>query len=82
VPEDSDAESEPHPAPRTQLITVLSGTVEIDTGSETRRFGPGEVLLAADTAGRGHITRLPERPVRCLFVALDADAVARLLARR
>jgi len=25
---------------------------------------------------------MPERPVRCLFVALDTDAVARLLARR
>jgi quercetin dioxygenase-like cupin family protein len=82
VPADSEAESAPHPAPRAQLIVVLTGAIEIDTGSDRRRFGAGEVLLTADSAGRGHITRIAERPTSCMFVVLDPDAVARLLARR
>jgi hypothetical protein len=48
-----------HPAPRRQYIITLSGQVEIEIGDGTkRRFGPGNVFLADDTAGRGHITRV------------------------
>jgi hypothetical protein len=75
-------ESDPHPVERAQLVVVLGGRFEIDTGTEARPFGPGDLLLAADTAGRGHVTRILERPTKCVFVALDPDAVARLLARR
>ena len=48
-----------HPAPRRQYVVTLSGQVEIETGDGTiRRFGPGGVMLAEDTTGRGHITRV------------------------
>jgi hypothetical protein len=48
-----------HPAPRRQYIITLSGQVEIETGDGTvKRFGPGGVMLADDTTGRGHITRV------------------------
>ncbi len=49
-----------HNAPRRQLIASLNGHVEAsvdDAGKQRRRFGPGEVLLAEDTRGRGHCTR-------------------------
>jgi uncharacterized cupin superfamily protein len=48
-----------HPAPRRQYVITLSGQVEIETGDGTvKRFGPGDVMLADDTTGRGHITRV------------------------
>jgi hypothetical protein len=48
-----------HPAPRRQYVVTLSGAVEIETGDGTiRRFGPGDVMLADDTTGHGHITRV------------------------
>ncbi len=48
-----------HPAPRRQYVVTLSGQGEIEVGDGTvRRFGPGDVMLAEDTTGRGHITRV------------------------
>jgi hypothetical protein len=48
-----------HPAPRSQYVITLSGQVEIETGDGTiKRFGPGDVMLADDTSGHGHITRV------------------------
>jgi len=48
-----------HPAPRRQYVITLSGQGEIELGDGTkRRFGPGDVMLADDTTGRGHITRV------------------------
>ena len=48
-----------HPAPRRQYVITLAGQMEIETGDGTiRRFGPGDVMLAEDTTGRGHITRV------------------------
>jgi quercetin dioxygenase-like cupin family protein len=47
-----------HPVHRRQLVIVLDGAIEIEaSGGETRRFGPGTVLLAEDTTGKGHIDR-------------------------
>jgi hypothetical protein len=44
-----------HCAPRRQYIVNLSGEVEIEASDgETRRFGPGTIMLAEDTTGRGH----------------------------
>jgi len=47
-----------HNAPRRQFVITLSGLgeLECDDGSR-RRFGPGDILLAEDTTGQGHITR-------------------------
>jgi hypothetical protein len=47
-----------HTAPRRQYIFILSGLMEIGIGDgATRRFGPGEVVLADDLTGQGHTTR-------------------------
>lgn len=47
-----------HPAPRRQYVITLSGQGEIEIGDGTiKRFGPGDIMLADDTTGRGHITR-------------------------
>ena len=48
-----------HTASRRQYLITLSGQVEIEIGDGTvRRFGPGDVMLAEDLTGRGHITRV------------------------
>lgn len=48
-----------HPAPRRQYIITLSGEVEIEIGDGTvKRFGKGDIMLADDTTGRGHVTRV------------------------
>ena len=47
-----------HNAPRRQYIITLSGSAEIVIGDGTvKAFGPGDVLLADDLTGQGHITR-------------------------
>jgi quercetin dioxygenase-like cupin family protein len=47
-----------HTAPRRQYIFILSGEMEIGIGDgTTRRFGPGDVVLADDLTGKGHTTR-------------------------
>lgn len=54
--------SERHNAPRRQFIVMLEGTLEIEVGDGTkRRLGPGDILLAEDTTGRGHISRTVNR---------------------
>ncbi len=47
-----------HPAERRQLAITLSGVAEIECGDGARRrFGAGDIMLAEDTTGQGHITR-------------------------
>lgn len=54
----ADYFSDWHIAPRRQYIFVLSGYMEIGIGDgTTRRFGPGDVVLADDLTGKGHTTR-------------------------
>ena len=64
--------SDYHPVPKRQYVITLSGQVEIETGDGAiRRFGPGDVMLAADTTGRGHITRVVGgRPRHFVFIPL------------
>ncbi len=61
-----------HNAPRRQYVVNLRGSVEIETGlGEKRVLGPGDILLAEDTTGRGHISRAVEGEKReCLFIPL------------
>lgn len=61
-----------HPVPRRQFVVTLSGAAEIETGDGTvRRFGPGDVMLAEDLTGRGHITRVvSQEPRHYLFIPL------------
>lgn len=47
-----------HPAPRRQFVITLSGEAEVEASDgEVRRIGPGTIMLADDTSGKGHITR-------------------------
>ncbi|WP_026465046.1 hypothetical protein [Adhaeribacter aquaticus] len=48
-----------HPAPTTQYVVTLSGTLEFETHSgETFILRPGDVLIAMDTTGSGHKWKL------------------------
>lgn len=63
-----------HVAPRRQFVIHLAGGVEIEIGDgTTRQFGVGDVLLADDTTGEGHISRDVETPRRQIFVPLSDD---------
>lgn len=47
-----------HPAPRRQFVITLSGRAEVEASDgEIRQIGPGTIMLADDTTGKGHITR-------------------------
>jgi len=62
-----------HNAPRRQYVINLDASVEIETGDGTKRtLGPGDILLAEDTTGRGHISRAVDGGARrSIFVTLD-----------
>ena len=62
-----------HNAPRRQHVINLEGQVEITVGDGTRRiFGPGDIFLAEDTTGRGHISRaVNNQPRKSIYVTLD-----------
>lgn len=62
-----------HNAPRRQYIIMLDGAVDVEIGNGTvRRFSTGDVLLAEDTTGRGHISRaVDNEPRKSIFVTLD-----------
>ena len=48
-----------HVAPRRQYVINLSGHSEVEISDGTKlRFGPGDIFLADDTTGRGHISRV------------------------
>ena len=48
-----------HNAPRRQYVFYLTATVEIGLGDGSRHvMNPGDVLLAEDTTGRGHTSRV------------------------
>ncbi|MBI3328334.1 MAG: hypothetical protein HYZ81_16720 [Nitrospinae bacterium] len=64
-----------HCAPRRQYTITLSGTAEIEVGDGTvMRVGPGDVLLAEDLTGRGHITRVVGSEPRFYAVVALPDA--------
>ncbi len=74
---EAPAEHEPgwHNASRRQFVITLSGALEVEIGDgSTRRLGPGEVLLAEDLSGRGHVSRTVEAPRRSVVVPLAEDA--------
>jgi hypothetical protein len=70
---DGDYNYDWHNAPCRQFVIMLAGQVEIEIGSgEIRCFGPGDILLAEDTTGRGHISRAEDnQPRKTIFVTLD-----------
>ena len=51
-------ENDWHTASRRQYIITLSGHAELVlSGGQTLKVGPGDIELAEDTTGKGHITR-------------------------
>ena len=69
----ADYWSDWHTAPRRQYIFILVGQMEIGIGDgTTRRFGPGDVVLADDLTGQGHTTRSLGVPRISATVAVDA----------
>jgi hypothetical protein len=62
-----------HNAPERQYVIFLDGGVEIEVADGSKRtIQAGEILLAEDTTGRGHITRsLDGAPRRTMFIVLD-----------
>jgi quercetin dioxygenase-like cupin family protein len=62
-----------HNAPRRQFVITLAGRIEIEVGDGTRRsFGPGDLLLAEDLTGRGHVTRSEKNALhRAVLVTLE-----------
>jgi quercetin dioxygenase-like cupin family protein len=64
-----------HCAPRRQYSISLSGTAEIEVGDGTVvRVEPGDVVLAEDLTGRGHVTRVIGREPRVYAIVPLADA--------
>ncbi len=61
------------PAPRRQYVVNLEGEVEIEVGDGTKRIlRTGDILLAEDTTGQGHISRaVAGKPRKSLFITLD-----------
>jgi hypothetical protein len=59
-----------HPAPRKAFSINLKGAVEVTASDgEARVFGPGDIMLADDMGGKGHLSRaVGEEDRVCLFV--------------
>jgi len=47
-----------HPAPRRQYVVSLAGRWEIECSDGVRLFKAGDVMLAEDLAGKGHVSRV------------------------
>jgi hypothetical protein len=63
-----------HNAPRRQFVITISGVGELECGDGSRRrFRPGDILLADDLVGEGHITREIEGPRRAVFIAVPEE---------
>ena len=64
-----------HPAPRRQFVVNLTGQVEITASDgEKRVCGPGSIMLADDTTGKGHLSKHVGSEERVsLFIHLPAD---------
>jgi quercetin dioxygenase-like cupin family protein len=72
-----------HVAPEYQYVITLSGTLEFTTrDGEVFILRPGDVLVAADTAGTGHEWRLiDDQPWRRTYVILKPGSSDGFLAK-
>jgi quercetin dioxygenase-like cupin family protein len=62
-----------HHAPGRYAVFTLSGAVDIEIGDgSVQRVGPGDILIAEDLSGQGHITReVGPEPRISVFVPLE-----------
>jgi quercetin dioxygenase-like cupin family protein len=65
-----------HHAPGRAVVFTLSGAVDIEIGDGTvRRLGSGDILIAEDLTGQGHVTReVGPEPRVSIFVPLGTRA--------
>lgn len=61
-----------HPAPRRQLMCLLSGMLEVEVSDgEARELDQGTVVLLEDTSGVGHTTKVvSDDPAVMMFAQL------------
>jgi hypothetical protein len=66
----------PHPTPCRQYVIWLDAEYELTASDgEKRVIGVGEVVLAEDTTGKGHITKpLGEKLAHGLFIPIDSSS--------
>ena len=69
---DADRSNPWHNAPGHYCVFTLSGAVDIEIGDGTvKRLGVGDILIAEDVTGQGHITReVGPEPRVSVFVPL------------
>jgi len=62
-----------HPAPRKQIMCILSGSLEVQVSDgEHRTIVSGNIVLVEDTTGKGHVTRaLGHEPVLMTVAQVD-----------
>ena len=62
-------DSDYHPVPSCQLMTLISGTLEVEVSDGTKKtFIPGNTAIVEDTFGDGHITRNKSKELAVLSV--------------
>jgi quercetin dioxygenase-like cupin family protein len=62
-----------HNPPVRQFIIILDGEIEVELIDGTsKKFGPGSVILAEDTTGRGHIVH-PSKNMNHRAVAITLE---------
>lgn len=58
-----------HNPPCSQYVIMLKGAMEIEIGNGSKKiFHEGDILLAEDTTGQGHITRAASAGIRKYIV--------------
>ena len=63
-----------HTTARRQFMVTLSGIGEVECRDGTRHhFGPGDILLAEDTTGQGHMSRDIQGPRCRIFIPLPEE---------
>ena len=64
-----------HHAPGRYAVFTLTGAVDIEIGDGTvRRLGAGDILIAEDLTGQGHVTReVGPAPRVSIFVPLASE---------
>jgi quercetin dioxygenase-like cupin family protein len=63
-----------HHAPARQIVAILSGILEVGTSDgEKRRCGAGQIFVADDLTGKGHVTKVIEGPAHVMFVQLPPN---------
>lgn len=66
---------EPHPVPQRLLAVYLSGigTMEASDG-DVRELVPGTILLAEDTTGKGHVSRVTGEEDMLVLILMLPDS--------